>query len=562
MKRRALIIGLTLVFLLAGRQLFSVIASANGWHFRMTASSDQIVSQGFGYTMAIDNAGSLWGWGAGVLGDGSNQVLFGDNPTLTPVKIMDSVASVVALRQRTFAITTDGNLYAWGSGALGDGVEYDWGRPALTPVRIMDSVVSVTANDSSTTVGIYSTFAITTDGGLWAWGTGQLGDGIVREMFSENPALTPVKIMDSVVSVNTDHDRAYAIQTDGSLWAWGSTDSGLLGCGTIGDWSSFRTTPIKIMDSIESVHIGFDSTMALGTDGSLWAWGVGPLGDGRMYSWERPLTTPTKILDDVVCISGSKALRADGSLWAWGYSALGEGTVRGWERPALTPVKFMDSVATILETGYSYSMVITTDGSLWAWGSNLGGQLGDGTASGYDYGSGVVVYFEDYGYDDDEHTYIDNDRHAPVMILDSVVYASSFGHYFPGSTIAIRADGSIWAWGSNNQGQLGDGTTEQRYSPVRILEGVGWAGFAIDADIAYDSEPDTIIETTPEQPTQQETPTEPPAESEPERVPDTIATPESRSPVPFWLIILCVILFIISGVSLTIHFIINRKPGR
>jgi len=561
MKRRVLIVGLALVVLLAGGQLLSVIASANGWHFGMTASSDQRISQGFGYTMFIDNAGSLWGWGTGVLGDGTEYDFWGESPALTPVRIMDSVASVVALRQRTFAITTDGNLYAWGSGALGDGIEREWEDPALTPVKIMDSVVSVTAYDTSTTVGVYSTFAITTDGGLWAWGTGQLGDGVSREMFSGNPALSPVKIMDSVISVYTDYDRAYAIQTDGSLWAWGSTANGLLGCGTIGEWYDFRSTPIKIMDSIASVHIGSSGTMVIDTDGSLWAWGSGPIGDGRMHSWERPLTTPTKIMDDVISISESKALRSDGSLWAWGYGSPGDGTARSWERPELTPVRIMESVATILETRY-YSMVITTDGRLWAWGNNLGGQLGDGTASGYDYGSGEIVYYEDYGYDEDGVIYIDNDRHTPIMILDSVAYASSFDHYFPGSTIAIRTDGSIWAWGTNANGQLGDGTTDRRYSPVKISDGQYSTDSDDETDADYDSDPDTITEPSPVQPTQPEAPAESPGGSEPGRNPGTTTTPDSRFPVPIWLIIICVVLFIISGVSLAIHFVINRKPGK
>jgi len=557
MKRKALIVGLALVVLLAGGQVLSVIASANGWHFGMTASSDRRISQGFGYTMFIDDDNNLWGWGTGVLGDGKLYDFWSESPALTPVRIMDSVASVVALRQRTFAITTDGSLYAWGSGALGDGVERDWEDPALTPVRIMDSVVSITAYDTSIVIGNYSTFAITTDGGLWAWGTGQIGDGISREMFSGNAALTPVKIMDSVVSVYTDHDRAYAIQTDGSLWAWGSTSNGLLGCGTIGEWYDFRSTPIKIMDSIASVHIGSDGTMVIDTDSSLWAWGTGPIGDGRMHSWERPLTTPVKIMDDVVSVSESKALRSDGSLWAWGYGSPGDGTARSWERPELTPVRIMDSVATILETRY-YSMVITTDGRLWAWGSNLGGQLGDGTASGYDYGRGEIEYYLDYGYEEEVDIYIDNDRHTPVMILDSVAYASSFDHYFPGSTIAIRTDGSIWAWGSNANGQLGDGTTDRRYSPVKISESMDWS----ESGTINDPDPDTTTGTSPENPTQPETPTEPPGGSEPGRNPETTATSESRFPVPIWLIVVCVVLFIVSGISLTIHFVINRKPGR
>jgi len=472
MKRRVVFISLVLVVMLVGISWFSIVAFANGWHFGMNATSDARVSQGFGYTMAIKGDNSLWAWGSGVLGDGRDRGFWSGTPALTPIHIMDSVSSVVALRQRTFAITTDGVLYAWGSGALGDGRDYHWDRPALSPVRVMDSVVSIAAYDTSTTIGNYSTFAITTDGSLWAWGMGQLGDGVYREMFGGNPALTPVRIMDSVVSVYTSNDRAYAIRTDGSLWAWGSTFNGLLGCGMFGDWSAARTTPVQIMDSVTSVYIGLGDTKVIRTDGSLWVWGYGPIGDGVYHEYERPMITPTKIMDDVVSVVDNKVIRSDGSLWAWGYGSIGDGIARGWEQPALSPVWIMDSVATILDTGYAaYSMVIKTDGSLWAWGSNLGGQLGDGTASGYDLGNGEIIY--DLDYDVENYIFYDNDRYYPVMIIDSVEYASVFSHYFTGSTLAIRTDGTLWAWGSNITGQLGDGTMDYRFSPIGILDGMG-----------------------------------------------------------------------------------------
>jgi len=568
MKRRVFIIGLVLVIIITGGQLLSVIASANGWHFGMTATSNASISQGPGYSLVIKDDNSLWAWGAGILGDGINREYWHGYPAEDPVKIMDSVSSVAALRQRTFAITTDGDLYAWGAGALGDGLVRDWERPALSPVRIMDSVVSITAYDTSTTIGNYSAFAIRTDGSLWAWGMGQLGDGIAREMFSDNPAVTPVKIMDSVVSVHTNYDRAFAIQTDGSLWGWGSTSQGLLGCGTIGDGDSYRATPVKIMDSVTSVYIGSGSTMVIKTDGSLWAWGVGAVGDGLHRDYRRPLTTPTKIMDDVIAMSDSKALKSDGSLWTWGFGIIGDGSVRDWERPVLSPVKVMDSVAAILDTAYlSYSMVIKTDGSLWAWGSNLGGQLGDGSASGYDYGSGELSFYEDYGYEEDEFIFIDFDRSSPVMIIDSVVSASTFGHYNPASSFVIRTDGSLWAWGSNESGQLGDGSMERRLTPVKILDGMNMSGSAAGPGSSPGSDPGSTPGSTPQPDpgasgNQPEQPGTPPGSSD-VTVP-VIPAPSlfgSRSVIMVLLLLIAAVMLIVGTILVIVYFAKDRKTN-
>ena len=550
MSRRVFTILLAVAIVFAGSQWLAVDAHANGWHFGMYASSEEKVSLGFGYGMAIRDDGSLWAWGSGILGDGVARDFWDNEYAAVPVKIMDSVASVVALRERTFAITTDGTLYAWGAGILGDGVMRDFGNPALTPVRIMDSVVSVTAYETSAVVGVYSAFAIRTDGSLWAWGSGQLGDGVLRYLFSENPALSPVKVMDSVASVYTDYDRAYAVKQDGTLWAWGSTNAGLLGCGLVGAWDDNRATPIQIMDSVASVWIGSASTLVVKTDGSLWTWGWGQIGDGVERDYDSPLSTPIKIMDDVASVSGNRALKTDGSLWAWGGNwsgRVGDGTTDA----RLSPVKVLDSVAVLIDSVVNYTMVIRTDGSLWAWGSNLGGQLGDGTASGYDFGYGVV-YDYDYGADEDDYVFIDNDKWSPVKILDSVASVCVFGYYYPGSAIAIKTDGSMWAWGSNEHGQLGDGTTERRYLPVEVF----LRGTATEPETEPETEPDTKPDEPPlttEPPTEPPSTTIPPEEpNEPTREPGRPIRPGSDLPdrgfsVPGWALLAGALLVLIIG---------------
>jgi len=161
-------------------------------------------------------------------------------------------------------------------------------------------------------------------------------------------------------------------------------------------------------------------------------------------------------MEDVVAVSVGQdhtmAIKADGSLWAWGWNGqgqLGDGTTEN----RYTPVRIMEDVA-MVSAGRDHTAAIKTDGSLWVWGLNDRGQLGDGTTTR---------------------------RLEPVHIMDDVaaVAASGITGAFAHHTLAVKTDGSLWAWGANTNGQLGDGTTEDRHSPVHIMDNVMLPGGAV-----------------------------------------------------------------------------------
>jgi alpha-tubulin suppressor-like RCC1 family protein len=359
-------------------------------------------------------------------------------------------------------VKRDGTLWTWGNNAA-DRLNFDGGftgsRPS--PEKIMDGVVSVS-------VGSRFTLAINTDGTLWAWEANRFGEGTTMR-------LSPVKIMDDVISVSTKSGHAMAIKTDGSLWVWGSNDRGQIGDGSINVWdgnrlveNNYRSSPVKIMDNVASISAGYLHSMAVKNDGSLWAWGLnnhGQLGDGTMTS----RLSPVKIMDNVASVSAgffyTFAIKTDGTLWAWGSgNMLGDGN---WEN-RLSPVKIMDNVASVSAGGNirdgGHSAAIKTDGTLWAWGSNSHGQIGNG--SGGDYA---------------------DRRPSPVKIMDNVASVSAGGNH----TIAVKHDGSLWAWGDNKFGQIGDGfvtvygevyrdglpqsikvNNNDRLTPVKIMDNV------------------------------------------------------------------------------------------
>ena len=364
----------------------------------------------------------------------------------SPMEIVSS--STISLGySHSAAITEDGSLYLWGDndyGQLGNGTEED----SSIPIKIMDNVAAVS-------LGTEHSAAITEDGSLYLWGNndyGQLGNG------TEEESSTPIKIMDNVVEVSLGGRHSAAITEDGSLYLWGDNYRGELGNGISGgDRYGYNkgidsSTPIKIMDNVATVSLGPHHSAGITEDGSLYLWGYnysGQLGN----STTEDSSTPIKIMDNVATVSlgmeHSAAITEDSSLYLWGYN--GEGQLgNGSTNNSSTPIKIMDNVAAV-SLGYWHSAAITEDGSPYLWGENNFGQLGNGNSGGYfmDYDEGI-------------------DGSTPIKIMDNVA-AVSLGFFH---SAAITEDGSLYLWGNNDDGQLGNGTTRKSSTPIKIMDGV------------------------------------------------------------------------------------------
>jgi alpha-tubulin suppressor-like RCC1 family protein len=229
-----------------------------------------------------------------------------------------------------------------------------------------------------------------------------------------------------------------------------------------GDWTlvddDFKPVkhepPIPNSEAFSTISAGGLHTMAIKADGSLWAWGRndnGQLGDGTTVDREKPI----KVMDRVTAVSASSrhtmAIKTDGSLWAWGSSmfGLGDGTANNHQ----SPVKIMDDVIAVSTA--MHTMAIKKDGSLWAWGNNGVGQLGDGTKTG-----DLTLSMPGFGVGG-------YGRSKPIKVMDGVADVTVGESY----TMVIKTDGSLWAWGANADGRLGDGTTTERLKPVKIMDG-------------------------------------------------------------------------------------------
>jgi alpha-tubulin suppressor-like RCC1 family protein len=244
--------------------------------------------------------------------------------------------------------------------------------------------------------------------------------------------------------------HSLAIGTDGSLWAWGDNIDGQLGDGTMTDQPTLTPKHIGTATNWLTVSAGTKYSLGIKADGSLWAWGEdhnGQLGDGATTD----LVVPTRVGTQtgwVAVAAGNRhslALKSDGSLWAWGNNdkgQLGDGTTI--ERHLPTRIA-ADRSWVAIAVGMTHSLALSSDGSLWAWGDNTDGQLGDGTTNA------VLV---------------------PTRIgtgNDWAAVTAEAGH-----SLALKSDGSLWAWGSNRSGELGDAGAGAGKIPSRIGTGTDW----------------------------------------------------------------------------------------
>lgn len=329
------------------------------------------------------------------------------------------------------------------------------------------TTVSYAATTSHISAGAAHSAVIDSSGKLWAWGAnalGQLGNGTT----SNNRV--PVLIGEGFAQVSAGANHTLAIKPDGSLWAWGSNAYGQLGSGNF----TLTTVPVLVGNGFLQAAAAKYFSVALKTDGSLWTWGnneVGSLGNGIRTTCSITATTscpeeafsgarqPTQIATGYSAISANSgafhvlALKPDGSLWAWGLGEsgqIGNNSILN----ALAPVQVGSGFSTI-SAGRSSSFAIKTDGTLWAWGSNSSSQLGTGTTK--------------------------SSEPLPVLVGEGYSQVSAGGITgVPGlaigngtHTLALKTDGTLWAWGQNAYGQLGDGTTTARSTPVQV--GMGFA---------------------------------------------------------------------------------------
>ena len=454
------------------------------------------VACGSNHALAVKTDGTLWSWGAnafGQLGDGTTA----NKSSPIQVGALTTWAQVGTTTFTSYAINTSGELFSWGksgNGALGNGT--------ITPALSSPVQIGAMTNWSSlsSAEGVDTVFSVKTDGTLWTWGanaSGQQGTGSTTTTSSpvQVGALTDwSKIRISMTGGFFTNGLTAAIKTDGSLWNWGNTPEGLL------------SSPVQVgaLTNWSDVAVLREAIVANKTDGTLWSWGNGKT-ETNLLGYLISTTTPTVISSPIQVGSistatklgvgasvgayfagtdlftwggfpqnglnkigtysspvqvgasnfwksiefgryGALALSTDGDIYAWGGNNIsGQMGTTNWVQSNPVQISGISNVASISFTAFSCAAV-TASGKLYTWGSASSGQLGNST------------------------TTPNLSSVTQVGALTNWSKAVGGNNYY----LSVKTDGTLWTWGSNGSGQLGDGTVVSKSSPIQVGALTSW----------------------------------------------------------------------------------------
>jgi len=463
------------------------------------------IAAGGYYALALKQDGTVWSWGynsSGQLGYDTTD----SNHSVIPQQIsgLSDITSISAGFNHAAAVSDTDDVWTWGDNSNGQ-----LGRTTSTnSYNARPEQVPGLTHVRSVSLGLHFSVALLKDGTVWAWGVngvGQLGNGTR----TSSPSPVQVKISSTgelthAVAIEAGYEHTIALLDDGSVQSWGSNARSQIGVGTDGGWHLFA-----VRSNLEGIAVsaaaGRAHSIIVKNNLTVWTWGNGEhgqLGNGRLDDHMPPALVPGLCYITAIAANSlyTVALRNDGTVWTWGdnlYGQLGNEAIPvGGQSSIPVQVTGLSDVKAIA-AGANHVVALERDGTVWTWGFGGSGQLGydligtnystiPGRVPGL---SGVLSIAagetftaaltsdgtvwtwggnqeKQLGYETGTPHYNSVPKQVPQLNhVESI--AAGFRHM-----LAIKRDGTVWAWGGNSSGQLGNGKAgfnENSSVPVRVM---------------------------------------------------------------------------------------------
>jgi putative cell wall-binding protein/alpha-tubulin suppressor-like RCC1 family protein len=387
---------------------------------------------GGGTAYYLDSNGQVWAWGDGTygeLGNGTRGTLL--NPSTSsslnyiygscvPVQVskLTNIVSITAGGSTCYALDSSGRVWAWGfgsNGELGDGTE----NSSNTPVQVtnLTDIVSIAAGDSTG-------YALDSSGHVWTWGAGLYGQLGIPDVPMTSAVPSQITNLTDIISIAAEGYEAYAFDSSGHVWVWGKFDGGT----TFGAIDTQKVVSSTTGTQTTAIRVGSD------------------------YS-----TVPVQLtnLRNIISIAGGKgktryALDSSGKVWAWEFSGnLVNGTTSEVQTTPVQVLNLSNIVEIVGNGANSYEAIDEFGFALDSSGHvlNWGGVYSDGVGRGPSTTPVPISNVPNYS------------KISNIIVITGEMY----------NGYAIDSSGNVWAWGQNNNGQLGNGTITDSNGPVQVL---------------------------------------------------------------------------------------------
>ena len=446
----------------------------------VTVTSQSVIGSGITisasgvHVTGVISCTSYAGSGANLTGIGATIMTWDYNPDLDSTSATTSTGIGITFNQKIKA--GSGNITIRSGGydgtvvenfGIGSSVTISDNSLSFTPtsslsndayyyVTLPSGVITNMAGESY--VGTAYSFKVPLETYIsYGWGTNVNLAGQLSGTTSPAHAPSPTESAWGKVWVEVEGDlNLIGTKNDGTLWAWGKNNYGQLGHNSVQYFSSPVQIPGTNWKSQDGFATGLTMTAAVKTDGTLWAWGVngnGQLGQGNKTSYSSPVQIPGTTWSSVSSATANfLALKTDGTLWAWGENEHGElGVNDRTEYESPVQIGSETTWSTLLFRNSYTSGAIKTDGTLWMWGRNTDGSLGlnEGSSDSYS-------------------------RSSPTQVPGTTW---SNGGIYTNFVTTVKTDGTLWTWGVNTFGQLGQNSRGPSYnfSSPKQVPGTTWS---------------------------------------------------------------------------------------